>query len=201
MKHSFPDNQHLEDEVEDMRLTTRNGGKRRSGLWQTLGGGSLTVSIMVHGLFVIIALLIIWRTVVEPAAVPAQFVPGGGGGGGIGEKKAAQKRRAVSHAQPSRKLEAVSGSTFKVPDAAAQLVTMSALQPLPMGGGGSGPGAGGGDGEGLGEGLGKLFGPGSGPGPYKGHISMPRDIRSRCSPAERAQKMKENGGRRVRGCG
>ena len=38
------------------------------------------------------------------------------------------------------------------------------------------------------------MGPGKGPGFKPGHVSIPPHIRGRCSPAERAQKLKDNGG-------
>lgn len=74
---------------------------RRDGYWHKMGGGSLTISVIVHGIFVIIALLIIWRPSFNGEDPPPEFLPGGGGGGGGGEQLALKKQRSVSHAQPS----------------------------------------------------------------------------------------------------
>ncbi len=194
MNDSTPDNGTPDDQIAELVVPREGEGPRRSRRWQAIGGGSLTVSIMVHGIFVIIALLIIWRTVVEPETVPAQINPGGGGGGSIGERHAAHQRRAVTHAQPAGKLVARNGSSYTIPNTAAVLVSIPALQTRPMGGGGDGLGSGGGDGDGIGEGLGKIMGDGWGPGRGPGIVNIPEVMRSRCLRSERLQRMRENGG-------
>ncbi len=194
MKHSIPNNEHPEDQIEAILLLPEAEDRRRPGLWQKIGGGSLTVSVMVHGVFVIIALLLIWRTVQEPDSVPENFMTGGDRGDRLGEKLAAQQRRAVSHAQPARRVVAPNGSGFTLPNTSAMLVSMPAQQSLLMGGGGTGTGSQGGDQGGIGKNFGGKPGRGSGPGDLPGHVSMPPQFRGRCSPAERAQKLKANGG-------
>lgn len=167
---------------------------RKQGYWHKMGGGSLTISVIVHGIFVIIALLIIWRpsfTVEDP---PPEFLPGGGGGGGGGEKLALKKQRSVSHAQPKVKLASSATSSVTLPNVSATLSTMPALTAMQMGGGGLGSGVGGGRGSGRGNGVGSGIGDGWGPGSGRGFVALPPILRSRCSPAERAQKMRDNGG-------
>ncbi len=166
---------------------------RRMGYWQTMGGGSLTISLIVHGVFVIIALLIIWRNV-ETVDPQTEFLPGGGGGGGGGEKLAIKKQKSVTHAQPKMKLASSVTSSVTLPDVKSTLTTMPALTSLQMGGGGLGSGEGGGRGSGKGNGVGSGIGDGWGPGSGRGFIALPAVLRSRCSPVERSQKMKENGG-------
>lgn len=166
---------------------------KRTGYWYRIGGGSLTISLIIHGIFVIVALLLIWRTSVnvEP---PPEFLPGGGGGGGGGEKLALKKQRSVSHAQPKMKLASVAQSSVTLPDVQSTLSSMPALTSMQMGGGGLGTGSGGGRGSGQGTGVGSGIGSGWGPGRGSGFIALPVALRSRCSPAERTTKMRENGG-------
>jgi Prenyltransferase and squalene oxidase repeat len=167
---------------------------RRQGYWYRMGGGSLTISIILHTVFVIIALLIIWQptvTVIEP---PPEFLPGGGGGGGGGEKLALKKQRTVTHAQPKLKMAASVTSTVTLPNVTSTMTPMPSLTSLQMGGGGLGSGEGGGRGTGKGTGVGSGIGDGWGPGAGRGFVALPPILRSRCSPAERAQKMRDNGG-------
>ncbi len=167
---------------------------KRTGYWHKIGGGSLTISIIVHAAFLILALLIIWRTsnVVEE---PPDFLPGGGGGGGGGEKHAAQKKmRSISQAQPKMKLASAKSSGVTLPDVQSSMTDFSGLTQMTVGGGGIGSGQGIGSGSGSGSGVGSGIGSGWGPGSGAGFISLPKIMQSRCSPAERAQKMRENGG-------
>ena len=168
--------------------------RRKEGYWRRIGGGSLAVSIAVHGLIVLLALLIIWRTAAplneDP---PPDFVPGGGGGGG-GEKMTVKRMKAVTQAQPKMRLASSATSSIKLPDTTTQLTDLSALTATVSGGGGVGSGKGLGRGTGSGTGVGSGIGSGFGPGSGAGFISLPKIMRSRCSPAERASKMRENGG-------
>ena len=53
--------------------------KKRS-LWQKLGGTSLTVSVIFHGILVVIGLLWIYQIVTPPEKI-VDFMPTSGGGG------------------------------------------------------------------------------------------------------------------------
>lgn len=181
------------DYTETVYVQQEEEQPKKTGYWHRMGGGSLTISVIVHGLFVVIALLIIWQetTKTDP---PPEFLPGGGGGGGGGEKLAMKKQRSVSHAQPKMKLASVAQGSVTLPDVQSTLSTMPALTSMQMGGGGLGTGSGGGRGSGQGTGVGSGIGSGWGPGRGAGFIALPVALRSRCSPAERSQKMRENGG-------
>jgi hypothetical protein len=170
-------------------------GPRSQGYWHKIGGGSLTISIMVHALFVVIAIFVIWWQVVPTQTVPPpDFLPGGGGGGGGGEKLALKKQRTVTHAQPRMKLASVAQSNVTLPNVSSSLSQMPALTAVQMGGGGLGTGDGGGRGSGSGTGVGSGIGSGWGPGRGAGFVAIPPLMRSRCSPAERTKKMLDNGG-------
>jgi hypothetical protein len=186
--------QHSDDESVETIYVQEEELPRKQGYWYKIGGGSLTVSLIVHGVFVIIALLIIWRTTDTSVDPPPEFLPGGGGGGGGGEKLALKKQRTVTHAQPKMKLATNTASTYTLPDVQATMTHMPALTSVQMGGGGLGSGEGGGRGTGKGNGVGSGIGDGWGPGSGKGFIALPAILRSRCSPQERLTKMRENGG-------
>ncbi|HWB05731.1 MAG TPA: prenyltransferase/squalene oxidase repeat-containing protein [Verrucomicrobiales bacterium] len=167
---------------------------RRDGYWHKMGGGSLTVSLMIHAIFVIVALLIIWQQAIPRVDPPPDFLPGGGGGGGGGEKLALKKQRTVTHSQPKMKIASTAVSNYTLPDVQSTMAQMPAITSVQMGGGGLGSGVGGGRGTGRGNGVGSGIGDGWGPGAGKGFIALPAILRSRCSPQERMIKMRENGG-------
>ena len=48
--------------------------------WNRIGGGSLTISIIVHAVVILIAVLVVITKYFTPPE-PIQFLPGGGGGG------------------------------------------------------------------------------------------------------------------------
>lgn len=184
-----------EDEYVETVVMEEEDGPRRQGYWHKMGGGSLTISVILHGIFVIVAIFLIWFNTSSNLTEPEiEFLPGGGGGGGGGEKLALKKQKSVTHAQPRMKLASVSTSTFALPNVSSTMSQMPALTMVQMGGGGLGTGEGGGRGSGQGTGVGSGIGSGWGPGRGAGFIALPPVLRSRCSPAERAQKMKENGG-------
>ncbi|RYD33268.1 MAG: hypothetical protein EOP86_13775, partial [Verrucomicrobiaceae bacterium] len=60
--------------------------EKREGYWRKVGGGSLSISIIVHGVLILVALLWLFPPVLVPRD-EVQFVPGGGGGGGGGAQE------------------------------------------------------------------------------------------------------------------
>lgn len=170
--------------------------EKREGYWRKLGGGSLTISVIVHA--VIILIFVLWvRTTLIPGKEEVNFLPGGGGGGGGGEQKMAQKKqKAISQSAPKTRIaSAVSNpDAVSLPDVTSSLTNMSSLSSATLGGAGLGSGEGMGRGTGKGTGVGSGIGSGWGPGSGAGFIALPKLYASRCSPAERAEKMKANGG-------
>src|SRR5262245_16715689 len=151
---------YIEDGAEEIMIPAAE--HRPQGYWYKIGGGSLTVSVMIHALFAIVAIFLIWWNTTLPAVPPPnEFLPGGGGGGD-GNKTALHKRRSVAFAQPSMKMVAKTGD-FTVPNVATALSQLPVLAVLQMGGGGFGPGEGDGAGGGIGTGFGNGLGDGWGP--------------------------------------
>lgn len=171
--------------------------EKREGYWRKVGGGSLAISIIVHGIIILVALL--WFF--PPGFIPkeeVQFLPGGGGGGGgASQDKISQKRqRAVSQSMPRTRIasSALTPDAVTLPDLSTTLTPIASLSPSAAMGGGTGGGSGGGRGTGIGTGVGSGIGSGIGPGFGAGFVDLPKLYSSRCSPAERLAKMSANGG-------
>ncbi len=167
-----------------------DGPRRKEGLLKRLGAGSFGISIIVHGLIVALAVgIVVQQALIVKDEPPPPFLPGGGGG----EKSTSKRQKMMAQNRPKVQLAVSAGnSNISLPDTTTNLSDMtggSLIGGNTMGGGGglgSGLGKGGGVGTGLGAGI------GSGKG--LGFVALPPIMRSRCSPAERMQKMKENGG-------
>jgi prenyltransferase beta subunit len=171
---------------------------KKLGFWQKLGGGALTIAIIIHVILAIFGGIYIAQRIFEPEK-KIDFLPGGGGAGG-GERGAQSKVQQKKRAQitPSTNVKRVFAegavSTFSIPDPGDNFGEMSALSSLAGGGmsgglGGTGSGGGFGSGQGTGTGLG-MGGGGSG----KLFGLIPETMRKRCSKDDRLQRLKENGG-------
>ncbi len=164
--------------------------------WKRIGGGSLFMSLLVHALFILIALFLIKFVVDKKKDEAVDFLPGGGGGGKASQAKMANKRKSVTMNTPKSRIAAnVSTSTVTLPDVQTMTTDASVsgfAMPTAGGvGGGENGLRGKGKGSGMGDGMGKGMGAGSGIG-FVGNL--PATMRSRCSPLERAEKMRNNGG-------
>lgn len=170
---------------------------KKLGFWQKLGGGALSIAIIIHVILAILGGIYIAQRIFEPEK-KIDFLPGGGSAGG-GERGAQTKVQQKKRAQitPSTNVKRVfaegAASTFSIPDPGDNFGEMSALSSLSGGGmsgglGGSGSGGGFGSGHGTGTGLGL----GGGTGKLFGLI--PETMRKRCSKDDRLQRLKENGG-------
>ncbi len=164
--------------------------------WKRIGGGSLGLSLLVHIIFVLIALFIIKFVVDRKKEEAVDFLPGGGGGGKSSQAKMANKRKAVSMSTPKSRIAAnVTTSTVTLPDVQTMTTDTSISGFAMPAAGGMGGGEGGLRGKGKGGQLGDGFGKGNGPGHGVGFVAMlPKSMQSRCSPQERATKMAQNGG-------
>lgn len=171
----------------------------KEGYWRRVGGGSLVVSIAIHAL-ILIAALFWYFSVATPTPPDVTFLPGGGGGGGGGAQQRQEQKRQRALAQSSPRTRIVanvsSGSPITLPDVSTTMPNLQSLATSSGGGMGSGMGGGIGSGIGTGTGSGRGSGSGSGfgPGVGAGFVSLPKLYASRCSPAERSQKMAQNGG-------
>lgn len=138
----------------------------KPSFWRKLGGGSLSISILVHA--ALLAVGIVWVLQVIPPAKPPEvdFMPKGGGGGQPGQKAdvALKKRATMTPANAPRVAakDVVSNFVLPEPDAASSMSSVGALGGSSMSGGLGGSGSGGGRGDGKGTGFGSGMGPGLG---------------------------------------
>lgn len=176
--------------------------KRKLTLWQRLGGGALSIAILVHVVILVIGAFWVFR-VIYPPEKTVDFMPNGGGGGGGGERgmqyEVQKKKAQITPSQNVKRVFAEGGtSTFAIPDPGDNFGEMSTLSSLSGGGmsgglGGAGSGSGFGNGSGGGRGDGKGFGfGGGGSGQLFGLI--PEDMRKRCSAEDRLERLTQNGG-------
>lgn len=141
--------------------------------WHRIGGGSLTVSIIIHALVILLAILIV-RTVYTPPKETIEFLPGGGGGGKGSEARLAQRQRAATMSAPkSRTMSLSTNAEVALPDIQTSMSDFSSLSIAAPMGGGIGGGEGGLSGKGKGGMMGDGIGSGFGPGRGAGFISMP----------------------------
>ena len=145
--------------------------KRKVGFWYRLGGGPLTIAIIIHLIVLIIGAFWIFQRIREPDK-KVDFMPPGGGGGERGaEHQVNQKKQKQITPNTNVKRVFAEGAqaTFTIPDQSDTFGEMASLTSLSGGGatgglGGSGlgkgfgKGIGGGAGLGTGGGIGKLFG-------------------------------------------
>lgn len=170
--------------------------RKKEPYWKRIGGGSLGLSVLIHVLFILIAYFLIKFTLEKKKEEVVDFLPGGGGGGKSSEAKLANKRKSVSMSTPKSRIAAnVSTSTVTLPDVQTTSMDTSISGFAMPAAGGVGGGEGGLRGKGKGGMLGDGFGKGVGPGNGIGFVgNLPAIMRSRCSPQERAEKMRQNGG-------
>lgn len=132
--------------------------------WRKIGGGSLTISVVVHVVILVLGLFWILQVIPPPKEKTVDFKPGGGGGGSRELPASKTRSQMVKSAMNRVSAVGVSG-TFTLPDPQNN-VSLSKLGALGASGGGGlgGGGSGGGRGEGIGRGVGDGMGDGMGTG-------------------------------------
>lgn len=160
--------------------------------WKKVGGGSLTLSLAIHGALLLIAGLIVFTTVTQKQV---DFLPGGGTQQGqqasqdLQHKVQQKKRSTLNKSVPKQRIVSTSqNAAISLPEAPPEMLDVPDVSSL-MGGGSLG---GGGFGTG---GAGGGFGSGMGMGGAAGFVSLPPSMRSRCSSQERLEKLRQTGGR------
>lgn len=144
------------------------GGKKRLSYWRRLGGGSLTVSVILH--LILLALGAIWVFQIIPAEPKkvVDFMPTGGGGGDPASQNPSLQKQRMSISRPNlARIAAVGVSspiTLPEPEESSQLASMGQIGSGGLSGGMGGNGSGGGKGNGRGKGFGDGMGPGLGQG-------------------------------------
>lgn len=162
--------------------------------WKKAGGGSFMISLAIHAGLLVAAFFVV-DTIVHEKKV--DFLPGGGSkessaaGQQLTQQVQTKRRSSMTKSAQIRKI-AVSGAsaTISLPDSTSDTIDMPDLSSSLLGGGAMG--SGGFSSSSLGAGGG--FGKGQGIGGQAGFISLPPTMKSRCSSAERLQKLKDSGG-------
>ncbi|BCU77468.1 hypothetical protein [Luteolibacter sp. LG18] len=133
--------------------------------WRKLGGGSLSISIIVHAVLLAIGVFWIFQIIPEKKQ-EVDFMPKGGGGGSPGVKEVSNKKQRATMTTPNTPRMAAKGvaSSFTLPepDAASAMSSVGSLSSGGLSGGLGGSGSGGGRGDGHGTGFGSGMGPGLG---------------------------------------
>lgn len=142
--------------------------RKKESYLRRIGGGSLTLSILVHVIFILIALFLIKFVADSKKEEPPDFLPGGGGGGKSNNAKVAQKKKAISMNSPKSRIVSVNANSAVTLPEVASMSTNTDMSGFAIPAGGKGGGEGGQSGKGkggmLGDGMGKGFGPGNGAG-------------------------------------
>jgi hypothetical protein len=135
--------------------------KPKQSYWRRLGGGSLTISIVVHAILLALALVWVFAIIPPPPEKVVDFKPSGGGGNPNANKNQQKKQAQMVKSNVSRVAAKDVSSSFTLPDPEATN-TMSKLGALGAGGmqGMGGSGSGGGQGTGIGTGIGGGMGDG-----------------------------------------
>ncbi|GAA5117697.1 hypothetical protein JIN84_17005 [Luteolibacter yonseiensis] len=135
----------------------------KRSIWQRLGAGSLSISIIFHGILVLIGLIFVVKIIPPEEEKPVDFLPKSGGGGSPAAQSQAQKHR-VQMTQPNLARVAAAGAvsniTLPEPEEVTQMTSLGALSSGSMSKGLGGNGSGGGKGDGNGLGIGSGMAPG-----------------------------------------
>ena len=125
--------------------------------WQKLGGEGLMISVIIHAILIIIALVWVISTWTDPAKKDPDSFSTGQGGGAAGERAKEYKTR-LQPKNPKTTAKSVSRITTKSPTASLALPDMPATSMASLNtglmGGGQSKGFGGGSGGGIGSGMG-----------------------------------------------
>jgi len=140
---------------------------QKKTIWQKIGAGSLTISILFHVALLIIGLFWILKIIPAPPEKTVDFMPPSGGGGTPASDTKANKQR-IQMMQPNVSRVSAMGATSNIvlpdPEDSSRMTTMGSLSSGGLSAGLGGKGSGGGRGDGTGTGVGSGFGPGLGGG-------------------------------------
>ena len=141
----------------------------KPSFWRKLGGGSLSISLIIHGIILAVGLILIIQVIPAPKPLPVDFMPSGGGGGdpSANNKVKAKQRKAMSSVAPRvAAKDAVGSFTLPEPES-SDISALPSLSGGAISGGLGGSGSGGGRGTGTGQGFGSGAGIGMGGGTGK----------------------------------
>ena len=138
---------------------------KKGSFWSRLGGGALSISILVHVLLLTAGAFWVFQIIQDPPK-KVDFMPAAGGGGAP-ESAAVQKQRSMQLQKNVARVAAVGASspiTLPEPELSSEMAALGNLGGGAMSGGMGGSGSGGGRGNGRGPGFGDGMGPGLGGG-------------------------------------
>jgi hypothetical protein len=138
--------------------------------WRRIGGGSLGVSLFIHGALMVLAAIWIYQVIPKAEAPEVDFLAQGGGGGESQRTMVHQKKRAAMMAEAPRIAAHGVTSSFTLPESSTlPSLASTGEKPSSLSGGLGGSGTGGGRGSGTGSGVGGGLGSGlGGPGGFSG---------------------------------
>lgn len=138
--------------------------KKRS-FWSRLGGGALSISIIVHVLLLVAGAFWVFQIIKEPEKT-VDFIPPSGGGGAPESATQTKQRNAMVQKNVARvsAVGATTDITLPEPELSSEMSTMGNIGGGGLSGGMGGNGTGGGKGDGHGTGIGNGMGPGLGGG-------------------------------------
>lgn len=188
------------DPQEPSTFTAQPIPRRKIGIWANIGGGPLTIAIIVHLVLLVAGAFLIIQQIQPARKDPDITPPGGGGSGSASAEHQVKQKKAQARATDRVKRTFAEGakSLYATPDMGDAIGEMTSLVSL-AGGGGSGGieslGNGGGLGSGRGPGVGSGLFPGLG-GNAQGRFTkmIPGIMGKRCSREDRLQRLKDNGG-------
>ncbi len=147
--------------------------RKKESYLRRLGGGSLTLSLLVHAILILVAFFLVKFAVEQKKEEVVDFLPGGGGGGKSNQAKVSAKRKSVSMNSPVSRIVSVSPtSTVTLPDVPTSNMSASLSGFAMPSAGGMGGGEGGLNGSGKGGLMGNGFGKGVGPGVGAAFVAM-----------------------------
>ena len=158
--------------------------RQREPYWKRFGGGSLAMSLLVHGVFAAVAVFLIKFAVEHRPPENISFVRGS-----TGDQHPRQSKPLKTSAASLGKRIVVNAPTTGLTIKDLPTAVISAELPSGFGK----PSLGGGGNPGLPTRLVQTS-PGPGVGDIGARSFLPAIYRSRCSPQERSEKMRENGG-------
>ncbi len=138
----------------------------KKSFWSRLGGGALSISILVHVIILIAGAFWVFK-IISPPEKTVDFMPPAGGGGspeGETQQKARQKMMTQNLARVAAIGATSSAITLPEPDPTSNMASLGELSGGSLSKGKGGSGTGGGLGSGNGTGVGSGMGPGLGGG-------------------------------------
>jgi hypothetical protein len=144
-------------------------GKPKVSVWRKLGGGSLSISVMIH--VILLCLGAVWVLKIIPPVDKEKnvdFMPTGGGGGDPSVSERSQQKQRARMLRPNLARVVVDGAVSQIAlpeqDESTQMASLGSFGSGSLSGGLGGAGSGGGKGNGSGQGFGDGVGPGKGLG-------------------------------------